>query len=312
MRAPAFAARATSAATRSRAAAEMSGPTCVAGSRGSPHDRASVASASCSRNGSKSPEATITRRFAVQRCPANANAPWATSAAARGRSAPSHTTAALFPPSSAWSGTRRRAQISCAVQPASDEPERDTASTPGSLIRAAAVRWSPVTSPSRPSGSPASRASASVSSARRVAGGAGFHTTELPSARAGAIFPHGIAIGLFQGVTTTTRPTGTRRNADSEPHGSIPPEGIDAALRRSVAARRTSASPCVTGFPRSAASCRAIRSAPAPSRSARRDSGRRRFSSVVSRQCRPAKRAAATATATATAGSALNSSEFGG
>ena len=137
-----------------RAAAETRGPTCVAGSSGSPHASAAVAPASCSRNASKRPAATITRRLAVQRCPANANAPCATSAAARGRSAPSQTIAALFPPSSAWSGMRRRAQISCAVQPASEEPERDTASTPGSLIRAVALRWSPVTRSSRPSGKP--------------------------------------------------------------------------------------------------------------------------------------------------------------
>ncbi len=245
----------------------------------------------------------------MQRCPANANAPCATSAAARARSAPSQTMAALLPPSSAWSGMRRRAQISCAVQPASEEPESDTASTPGSLMSAAAARWSPVTIPSRPSGSPASRASASVNSASRVAGGAGFHTTALPRARAGAIFPHGIATGLFQGVTTATTPTGTRRNAESGPHGWIPPAGVDAALRRSVAARRVSASPCVTGFPIPVASSRAIPSVAAPSRSARRHSGRWRDSTGSSRQRLPASRAAATATPIV--GSGLNSSEFG-
>ncbi len=129
----------------------------------------------------------------------------------RGRSAPSQTIAALLPPSSAWSGIRRRAQISCAAQPAAEEPDTETASTPGSLITAAAARRSPGTSVTTPSGRPASRATSSERSASRVAAGAGFQTTVLPRASAGPILPHGMARGLFQGVTTATTPSGTRR-----------------------------------------------------------------------------------------------------
>ena len=56
-----------------------------------------------------------------------------------------------------------------------------------------------------------------------MAAGAGFHTTALPSARAGAILPQGIATGLFQGVTTAMTPSGTRRNAESGPQA---PEAV--------------------------------------------------------------------------------------
>ena len=41
-------------------------------------------------------------------------------------------------------------------------------------------------------------------------GSAGSIITQLPKARAGAIFQAGIAIGKFQGVIAATTPTGPR------------------------------------------------------------------------------------------------------
>ncbi len=51
------------------------------------------------------------------------------------------------------------------------------------------------------------RASATASSGVLLAG---FHTTVLPAARAGAIFHAGIWIGKFHGVITPTTPSGLR------------------------------------------------------------------------------------------------------
>ena len=39
---------------------------------------------------------------------------------------------------------------------------------------------------------------------------AGFKTTQLPKARAGAIFQAGMAMGKFQGVISPTTPMGSR------------------------------------------------------------------------------------------------------
>ena len=76
-----------------------------------------------------------------------------------------------------------------------------TASTAGSAHQRGrgAVRRPRRAAPRRPAGPPP-RASSRERSAARVAGGEGFQTTVLPRASAGAILPHGIANGLFQGV----------------------------------------------------------------------------------------------------------------
>ena len=120
----------------------------------------------------------------------------------------------------------------------------------------------------RPAGKPDSRARASTRRARRVPAGEGFQTTALPSASAGAIFPIGIATGLFHGVIAATTPSATRR----QPEG-VPPASSDAgAPRRISAARRTSARPSATGFPTSVASSCANASASRSSASAKRRS----------------------------------------
>jgi hypothetical protein len=57
---------------------------------------------------------------------------------------------------------------------------------------------------------------------------AGFHTTVLPNAIAGASFQVGIAIGKFHGVIAVTTPSGSRRayrNVTSEWLGYVSPSG---------------------------------------------------------------------------------------
>ena len=46
---------------------------------------------------------------------------------------------------------------------------------------------------------------------------AGFHTTALPKASAGAIFQAGVATGKFHGLMMATTPTGSRRTSISIP-----------------------------------------------------------------------------------------------
>ncbi len=153
-----------------------------------------------------------------------------------------------------------------------------TASTFGSLMTAAAARWSPATSPTAAAGRPAARASSRERSARAVAAGAGFQTTVLPSARAGPSLPQGIASGLFQGVIAPITPSGTRRKAEPGPAGAGAGKASFAACRRSSAVRRTSAPPCVTGLPISTAIRRASSALSSSSRSARAASTRARAS----------------------------------
>ena len=120
-----------------------------------------------------------------------------------------------------------------------------------SLMRAAAARWSPATSLEHSRGQPRLAARARASAARAASpGGAGFQTTVFPSARAGPIFPHGIAIGLFHGVTTATTPSGTRRNADSGPRRAGPPPAGPDGIAHEGRGRRASASPARPAFRR--------------------------------------------------------------
>ena len=46
---------------------------------------------------------------------------------------------------------------------------------------------------------------------------AGFQSTALPKASAGAIFQLAVAVGKFQGEMTATTPTGSRRTSISMP-----------------------------------------------------------------------------------------------
>ena len=73
-----------------------------------------------------------------------------------------------------------------------------------------AVRPGPTTTLTTPSGRPASSASSAKRSAVRGVSSAGFSTTVLPAASAGASFQEAIVRGKFQGVISPTTPTGSR------------------------------------------------------------------------------------------------------
>ena len=73
---------------------------------------------------------------------------------------------------------------------------------------AAPVSPSPVTMLTTPSGRPASRQISAKASAVSGVYSAGFSTTVLPAASAGAIFQASISSGKFHGMTWPQTPTG--------------------------------------------------------------------------------------------------------
>ena len=74
---------------------------------------------------------------------------------------------------------------------------------------AAPVAPSPVTTFSTPAGRPAWAASSANNKADSGVNSAGFSTTVLPSASAGAIFQASISSGKFHGTIWPITPTGT-------------------------------------------------------------------------------------------------------
>src|SRR3954465_4906440 len=102
----------------------------------------------------------------------------------------------------------RAAAAAATLAPTRPEPVKLTARTAG-----AASSDDPIASPApistlnTPFGTPADAAHSANSSAARDAASAGFRTTVLPNANAGAAFHIGIAIGKFQGVINTTTPS---------------------------------------------------------------------------------------------------------
>ena len=116
-----------------------------------------------------------------------------------------------FPPSSSVTVFRLVADICTISRPVTYSPVKAILSTPGCEARAApAVGPNPGTTLSTPSGSPAS--AARRASSRLVMGvcSAGFRTTVLPQARAGAAFQVAMRRGAFHGVMPPTTPTGSR------------------------------------------------------------------------------------------------------
>ena len=83
----------------------------------------------------------------------------------------------------------------------------------------------PATTLSTPSGSPASSAIRSSSSAVSGVSSAGLSTTVLPAASAGATFHEAITSGKFQGTISPTTPSGSRKVMSTPPAtGIVSPE----------------------------------------------------------------------------------------
>ncbi len=151
------------------------------------------------------------RERAQQSWPAlSKTAPGAASAAAF-TSASAKTTLADLPPSSSVTRLIVRAAPAAIDMPTSVEPVNAIFATSGcSTSRCPHVRPGPTTTLTTPSGSPASSASSAKRSAVSGVSSAGFNTTVLPAASAGAIFQQAIASGKFHGVISPTTPSGSR------------------------------------------------------------------------------------------------------
>ena len=129
-------------------------------------------------------------------------------------------------------------------RPAAVDPVNDTRCTLGSVTIASPVSAPPTTTWSTPSGSPASRNSATnMAPPHTGVWGSGLRTTALPSASAGATTRIPRTLGEFQGVIAPITPAGTRRTMESRPgatDGTSEPygcEGIVAALSSSWIAK---------------------------------------------------------------------------
>ena len=177
-----------------------------------------TAGSSSSRKRSYTGRWTRIRERAQQSWPALSKTPAGAFAAAFSTSASAKTMFADFPPSSSvtrltWSAARRRIPVPTAVEPVK------------TILRTCSwvTSRSPTTEPlpgstvNTSSGRPASRPS---SASRRAVSGvssAGFSTTVLPAASAGAKPQPAIGMGKFHGTMIPTTPSGSRNVTSSPP-----------------------------------------------------------------------------------------------
>ena len=170
------------------------------------------------RNSSYAGRSTRIRERAQQSCPALSKTAYGAAAAAASMSASANTMFDDLPPSSRVTRFTWSAQPAMIRLPTSVEPVKQTFRTSGLV-----TNRSPTTDPlpgitvKTPSGIPAS----SASSARRIAvsgvSSAGFSTTVLPAARAGAKPQPAIGIGKFHGTITETTPSGSWKVRSTPP-----------------------------------------------------------------------------------------------
>ncbi len=110
------------------------------------------------------------------------------------------------------------AAASAIPRPTSVEPVNATFATSGcSTRRCPQTRPGPDTTFTTPAGMPASSAIRSNSSAVSGVSSAGFSTSVLPAASAGAIFQAAIVSGKFHGVISPTTPSGSRKVMSTPP-----------------------------------------------------------------------------------------------
>src|SRR6478672_11568779 len=123
------------------------------------------------------------------------------------RAASANTMLAALPPSSRVSRRPVPASSVAIRLPTAVEPVNATFARSGCATSAAPVSGPPVTTFSTPGGSPASSAISASSSAVSGVVSAGFSTTVLPHASAGAIFQAAISSGKFHGITAPQTPS---------------------------------------------------------------------------------------------------------
>ena len=110
----------------------------------------------------------------------------------------------------------------------------ETAWTLGSVTMASPTSAPPMTTWRTPSGSPASRNTASITAPPQTGvWGSGLRMTALPNASAGPTTRIASTVGEFQGVMVPMTPIGTRRVIDSRPgitDGTSCPYGCDGSV----------------------------------------------------------------------------------
>src|ERR1700716_3698216 len=92
--------------------------------------------------------------------------------------------------------------------PTSVEPVKATFLTPGCVTTSEPILLAPVTMLTTPGGSSAGMQISAKTIAESGVVSAGFNTTVLPAASAGAIFQASINRGKFQGITWPATPSG--------------------------------------------------------------------------------------------------------
>ncbi len=203
---------ATPFATRSRMRVSWTGctiaPTSVDLSSGSPTRRCFMRALRRAVKRSATPSATRIREPAQQTWPWLNQIASTTPSTAASRSASGKTMNGDLPPSSSVSFLPEPAVWRRISLPTSVEPVKAILSTSGWPTIAAPVSPSPVTMLTTPFGRPISSQILAKASAVSGVYSAGFRTTVLPAASAGAIFHASMRSGKFQGITCPQTPTG--------------------------------------------------------------------------------------------------------
>ena len=182
-------------------------PTSVDLSSGGPTRNRAMRADSRDSNRSATASATRIRDPAQQTWPPLNQIESTTPSTAASRSASGMTTKGDLPPSSSVSRFPVPASWPAMARPTSVEPVKAILST-SAATRAAPVSPSPVTMFTTPAGKPISWQISAKASAVRGVYSAGFSTTVLPAARAGAIFQASISSGKFQGMIWPQTPIG--------------------------------------------------------------------------------------------------------
>ena len=183
------------------------GPSWTSSRYGSPVRSRPAFSVSASVYSSETDSWTMCRPAAKQTWPWNWNDENAPADAAASRSASSRTMKALLPPSSSETFFSRAPASSPTRRPATVDPVKEISETFGSVTSASPTSAPPTTIWSSPSGSPASRKTASnIAPPMTGVCGSGFMTTALPSASAGATTRIPSTLGEFHGVMAPTTP----------------------------------------------------------------------------------------------------------
>ena len=146
--------------------------------------------------------------------------------------ASSKTMFAALPPSSRVTFLSVPATAFAMARPTSVEPVKATLSTSSCATSARPVSPAPVTMLTTPAGRSACWQISANSSAVSGVVSAGFSTTVLPQASAGAIFHASISSGKFHGMTWPATPSGCGVRAEAGVLELVGPAGVVEEVRR--------------------------------------------------------------------------------